>query len=480
MVMYNVSTTKHHKTPKEDSVMSIAHKFTYFTKNLKASFTKKQISSNVTYTYVQDFKDIIGFRGLLDRHLDQYESLKASNSKYGVSDVADFMVDAVFQGYTRFYHMEALRKDEAYKSIHGGDAPSEKVCRDTLALLPDESSDVFREINRELLAMQAKAQGVREIAADFDDSVITVFGNQERSNTGYNPKYHGRPSYKEKVGVISGTKEIMDLTLEEGSHHSNFEFLDFFKRFESSLPKEWILKRVRADRGFYDDDNFTYFEDQGYEYIVKAKMTSNMRKVINWVCEHPEDYLWEQADERISEHAVFHTTDIRLPMPGWARARRIVIVRKTLPSKTKEGQLVFDECCYEYQAIITNIDYLTTAEIFDDYNQRCTVETSIDEIKSGFAFSENSQIDYKCNELFLLIKMIACNLHNWFKQAILPEEERHHRISTLRRTIYKTCGMITGKGWYRHVVYQTNTAFQRIIEYIHSALSQFRDQYGTG
>ena len=460
--------------------MSITQKAATFTNNLKASFTKKQISTNVTYTYVQDFKDTIGFRQLLEKHLEQYEALKASNSKYSVSDAVDFMTDAVFQGYSRFYHMEKLRKDEAYRSIHGGDAPSEKVCRHTLALLPDDAADTFRAINKELLAMQAKTEEIREVAADFDDSVITVFGNQERSSIGYNPKYHGRPSYKEKVGVISGTKELVDLTLEEGSHHSNHEFLDFFKRFESSLPKEWLLKRVRADRGFYDDDNFTYFENRGYEYIVKAKMTSNMHKVVKWVCEHPDDYLWEQADERISEHAVFHTTDIHLPMPGWARSRRIVIVRKTLPSKTEDGQFIFDECRYEYQAIITNIDYLTTAEIFNDYNQRCTVETSIDEIKSGFAFSENSQIDYKCNELYLLIKMIACNLHNWFKQAILQEGERHHRINTLRRTIYKTCGMITGKGWYRHVVYQADLAFQRIIEHIQLALSRFRIQYGTG
>lgn len=460
--------------------MSITQKNAFFTNNLKAKFTNKQISNNVTYTYVQDFKDIIGFRQLLEKHLESYEALKAPNSKYGIADAVDFMTDAVFQGYSRFYHMEKLRKDEAYRSIHGGDAPSEKVCRNTLALLPDNATDTLRAINKELLSMQAKTEGVREVAADFDDSVITVFGNQERSNIGYNPKYHGRPSYKEKVGIISGTKELVDLTLEEGAHHSNYEFLDFFKRFESSLPKEWILKRVRADRGFFDDDNFTYFEDQGYEYIVKAKMTSNMQKVVKWVCEHPDDYKWEQADERTSERAVFHTTDIRLPMPGWARSRRIVIVRKTLPSKTEDGQLVFDECRYEYQAIVTNIDYLTTAEIFNDYNQRCTVETSIDEIKSGFAFSENSQVDYKCNELYMLIKMIACNLHNWFKQAILPERERHHRISTLRRTIYRTCGMITGRGWYRHIVYQADATFQQVIEYIQSALSRFRIQYGTG
>ena len=460
--------------------MSIAQTADKFTNNLRAVFTDKQISPNVTYTYVQNFKDTIGFRPLLEQYLQQYDSLKASNSTYSIADALDFMVDAVFLGYSRFLHMESLRTDQAYISIRGAAAPSEKVCRDTLALLPGNAADALRTINQDLLSLKAKSEGTKEIAADFDDSVITVFGSQEHSDIGYNPKYHGRPSYKEKVGIISGTKELVDLTLEEGSHHSNHDFLDFFKRFESSLPKEWILKRVRCDRGFFDDDNFTYFEDQGYEYIIKAKMTKNMKKVVDWVCEHPQDYKWEQADNRNKERAVFHTTDIFLPMPGWERARRIVIVRKTLPERTGDGQLVFDECRYEYQAIVTNIDYMTTAEIFNDYNQRCTVETSIDEVKSGFAFSENSQIDYKCNELFLLVKMIACNLQNWFKQAILPEEERCHRITTLRRTIYRTCGVIVGKGWYRHIVFQRDTAFQRIIEHIQKALRQFRLQFGTG
>ena len=98
-------------------MVRIKQKVATFTNNIKASFTNKQISSNVTYTYVQDFKDIIGFRQLLEQHLEKYEVLKASNSKYSISDAVDFMTDAVFQGYSRFYHMERLRKDEAYINI---------------------------------------------------------------------------------------------------------------------------------------------------------------------------------------------------------------------------------------------------------------------------------------------------------------------------------------------------------------------------
>ncbi len=160
------------------------------------------------------------------------------------------------------------------------------------------------------------------------------------------------------------------------------------------------------------------------------------------------------------------------------RSKRFVTVRKTLSEKTKGGQLVFDECRYEYHVIVTNIDYCSTAEIFQNCNQCCTVETSIDEIKSCFAFDENSRPSYKCNELYLLIRMVACNLQNWSKQTILPEAERCQRITTLRRTVYHTCGMITGKGWYRHVLYQKNAGFQSIVEYMQKALCQFQIQFG--
>lgn len=133
--------------------MSIAQTADKFTNNLRAVFTDKQISTNMTYSYVQNFKDTISLRPLLEQHLQQYDSLKAQNSTYSIDDAVNFMVDAVFQGYSRFYHMEGLRKDQAYLSICSGAAPSEKVYRDTLALLPQGAADALRGINSELLAM---------------------------------------------------------------------------------------------------------------------------------------------------------------------------------------------------------------------------------------------------------------------------------------------------------------------------------------
>jgi len=440
--------------------------------NLKTLFTETPVSNNVTLTYLEDFKKSIGFKTLLRNHLDEFTPIKGANTTHKVIDIIDFMIDAVISGYTRFNHMEQLRQDEAYTLIKNHSAPSEKVCRDLLKALPEDACDKFRALNKSLLEIQANTQEPREIMMDFDDTVVSIFGNQEKAKVGYNPKYHGRPSYKEKVGIISGSKELIDLTIEEGSHHSNHCFLDFFKKCEKALPKKWILKRIRADRGFFDQDNFEYFEEQQYEYIIKAKMQNGVKRIVDYVVSHTTDYHWQKIDK------TFSATDIFVPLPAWNKARRFVIVKKTLPAITESGQLIIDidECRYEYQAIVTNVDYLTPAEIFEDYNQRCTVETSIDELKTGFAFSQNSQINYQCNELFMLIKMIAYNLHNWFKNCILPEELRHHRITTLRRILYHIPGIIAGNGWYRHIKLQKNHKLEMIFIYIQNALFKFRKQ----
>jgi hypothetical protein len=80
----------------------------------------------------------------------------------------------------------------------------------------------------------------------------------------------------------------------------------------------------------------------------------------------------------------------------------------------------------------------------------------------------------------MLIKMIAYNLHNWFKNQILPEELRHHRIGTLRRILCNSAGMITGTGWYQHVTVQSNKWLEKIIPSIQQALYHFRLQMEVG
>ncbi len=434
--------------------------------NIKATFDNETVTNNANFSYVEAFKEIIKLRSMIKETINHQ---KGSNSTYTTIDIIDFMIDSIILGYSRFSHMDDLRNDAGYQKIKDSKIPSEKVYRDLLKALPDEAKDEFRRLNKKLLSLQAQYEQSREVMLDFDDTVCTVFGNQEGSACGYNPRYKGRAAFKEKLGIVSGTDEILDLTLEAGTHHSNYNFLDFLESCIGTLPESWYLKRIRADRGFFDQKNFEYCEDNGIEYIIKAKMQKGVQKIISYVNEHPDQYSWTVIDK------TFSVTEITVPLKAWSKARRFVLIKKSLP-KTNKGQMVFDEFTYEYQAIVTNVDYLTAEEVFHDYNQRCNIENKIDELKQGFYFDENSQINHKCNELFLLIKMIAYNLHNWFKRSFLPDDLQHHEITTIRRIFYKVAGNIVGNGWYRHIRFGPNKLLERIIPLIRNRLSDFRKQ----
>jgi hypothetical protein len=212
-------------------------------KILPAKFDNHSVSTNASFSYVEAFKKLIGFETMTNETI---KFRKSAFSRFGAIEILDYMINASIQGYQRFLHFDDLRNDSGYTKIKGTSAPSEKVCRDLLLNLPVETVSELRDLNRKLLAKQAKVTGVREVCINIDDTVVTVFGDQEGSDIDYNPRYKGRPSFKEKIGIIGGTKEVLDITLESGSNNIKNGFIDFFNSCVSMLPSDWIVKRVRS------------------------------------------------------------------------------------------------------------------------------------------------------------------------------------------------------------------------------------------
>ena len=234
--------------------MSLAHKRSQRNHSatiLPARFDNATVSNKASLAYLEAFKQKIGFRELLESGISYS---KRHNSQFDTANIIDFMVDASVQGLSRFDHMEDLRHDNAYLKLKG-QAPSEKVCRDLLRDLPEGAASEIRCINKRLLEKKAKSEGPRFVDLNIDDTVCTVFGDQEGSGVGYNPTKHGRASFKEKVGILGLTNEVINLTLENGKHHTNYQLETFIRKCRILLPAEWTLKRVRIDSGGFDIDN---------------------------------------------------------------------------------------------------------------------------------------------------------------------------------------------------------------------------------
>jgi len=447
--------------------MSLAHKRpqrNHSAAILPAKFDNSTVTYRASLAYLDAFKQKIGFHEMLESGISY---TKRHNSRFGTVNVIDFMVDASVQGLSRFDHMEDLRHDNAYLKLKG-QAPSEKVCRDLLRDLPESAASEIRLINKRLLEKKAKSEGPRSVALNIDDTVCTVFGDQEGSGVGYNPTKHGRASFKEKVGILGLTNEVINLTLENGKHHTNYELEAFIRKCRILLPAEWTLKKVRIDSGGFDIDNLEYLDEQNLEFTIKCKKYKSLQLLIDSVNHKDHLYPWTDIDE------TFSVNECHYRLPNWKKCYRFVLIRKTAPpDDKKQQQMDVDAVKYCYQLIVTNIETMTVTEIFHDYNQRCDIENKIDELKEGFAFDQNSQRNLKCNQLFLLIKMLAYNLHNWFKQAILPESWRSFEIKTVRRKFYHLAANICGHGRYRHLRYANDRTIEWLIRAVIDKLHQF-------
>lgn len=134
--------------------------------------------------------------------------------------------------------MNQLKVDPGYQKIKGVERiPDERTLRYLISNLRIGDIEKLKKVNQAVIRLKAKMDGPREIWLDIDDTVITVFGAQQGSEVGYNPRYHGRRSYKAKVAFVSGSCELLNAGLYGGKTASNGGFLEFFQ--ETLCPEMW-------------------------------------------------------------------------------------------------------------------------------------------------------------------------------------------------------------------------------------------------
>lgn len=256
--------------------------------------------------------------------------------------------------------------------------------------------------------------------------------------------------------------------MENGKHHTNYELEAFIRKCRLLLPEQWNLTRIQIDCGGFDIDNLTYLAEKGLEFVIKCKKYAGLWTIIQTVNSKPHLYPCTAIDE------MFLVNEIQAKLPKWTKSHRFVLVRKPALVKYNKQIRITNIDPYEYQVIVTNIEDLTAEEIFHEYNQRCDTENKIDELKDGFAFDQNSQRNKKCNELFLLQKMMAYNIHNWFKSAILPESWDHYEIRTIRRKFYHLAANVCGQGRSQHVRYAGDQVIANLITAVIDRLRRFQ------
>jgi hypothetical protein len=253
---------------------------------------------------------------------------------------------------------------------------------------------------------------------------MTRYGEQEGAKKGYNPAKRGRCSHHPLIAFIDDVKLFANMWLRSGDTSSANNFLSFLEDTLSEL-KNKTVSLIRLDSGFFQSKILDYLEQKTMSYIIAAKFTHPIQRVIK------ESASWIVLDTGIEICEQAYQSD------SWQVPRRLVIVRQKIKDRPnapgKQLRIFLEEEVfknYRYSAYVTNMNF-ALAEIWRLYRNRTNAENRIKVLKYNFGFDSFNLKDFYKTEAALTFVMIACNLMELFKTFVL-QEKTQKTLSTLR------------------------------------------------
>jgi len=157
---------------------------------------------------------------------------------------------------------------------------------------------------------------------DLDSTVIGVYGSQEGTLIGFNPKNKGQKSYHPLRREVAETRECLHSWFRTGSAYTGNGAPEFIRECFSTRTKRVWKVFVRADSGFFNGEFIDVFSVQMSEYLIKVKMR-NLTKL-----------LMQQKWQKVKGKKGIESTEFEYKCEGWKRVRRFVAIRKLVESST--------------------------------------------------------------------------------------------------------------------------------------------------
>lgn len=384
------------------------------------SYTNKEITPWGGMVFLKQMLEKMGFRELIEQNPDLPE--RGSNRGYKRSTIIEGFIASIWCGANRFLHTEVTRHDTALGKIFGWkNTPGQDVYKRFFSKFTQAKNHRVSEYFYSWIFDNFKFDN---FTLDIDSSVMTRYGVQEGAKKGYNPAKKGRPSHHPLIAFIADVKLVANMWLRSGDTSSANNFLSFLEDTLSKL-KNKTVSLIRLDSGFFQSDILDYLEEKTMEYIVAAKFTHPVQRIIdastNWILLDTGIEICEQMYKSNS----------------WKKPRRMVIVRQRIKDRPKapgkQLSLFLEEEIhrnYRYSAYTTNMK-LAPAEVWRTYRGRGDAENRIKELKYDFGFDSFNLQDFYATEAALTFAMIAYNLMSLFRTFLL-QEKTQKTLSTLR------------------------------------------------
>ncbi len=371
---------------------------------------------------------------------DNISIQKAPWATYTIGAELEALLVGYALGIPRIEHMDIIEQDPLLCSQLGLEKlPQKSTFYRVLERFSSNSHvDELFTVNASLLA--GIVDKAKPAILDLDTTVETVHGKQDGTTCGYNPRYRGRNSYQPLLAFDGNSKAVVNAELRNGYSPKASDSVSFYEKSKQALPDNVQLGYVRADRGFGSDEFLTALEDDQVGYTVKLRMNSSLKERLAL------GVLWQRI--YFDGHRAIEIGSVSYQAKSWDSHRRIVLIRTT--DYADNGQMrLFD--LWNYQAIATNLDW-EPEDIWRFYNQRCTSENYIKELKEGVHIDNISKNDFLANAADLWLKCMAYNCLLAMKYS-LSIRESSYTLNRFRRMLIQIPAILTrhARRWILHL-----------------------------
>jgi hypothetical protein len=324
-------------------------------------------------------------------------------------------------GYEDTNDAERLSVDPTMRFVVGGRASEHNAAStsqmsrfETEVLTQPENLAALTNLSGKWIDRLRERRPMRELILDMDSSVSETHGQQEGS--AYNG--HFDCTCYHPLFCFNQFGDVEQSMLREGNVHSAKDWRDVLAPVVARYRGLEVPFYFRADAGFANPEVYEFLEAEGYGYAIRLPANDVLHREIEPLLTRPVG--------RPSNAPVVWYADFLYQAQSWNRARRVVA-----KVEWHKGEL-FPRVGF----IVTNLGR-PAKRVVRFYNQRGTAEQWIKEGKNAVKWTRLSCHDFVDNQVRLHLFVLAYNMGNFLRQAVLPRAVRHWSLTTLREKLIK-------------------------------------------
>jgi Transposase DDE domain group 1 len=393
------------------------------------------------------FAEFLEVSGLFARWTEGCPMAYSSPNAPPVRDVLGTWLLSILDGQRRYAHVTGLRGDAVAPQILGMNkiVSDESLRRGLAHLAPSVGKRCSEEERARREAQLAKStawmdealcESTREALRtawilDCDTTIKPLYGRQDGAEISYNPRKPGRPSHVIHSYWIGNMRLVLDAEVQPGKAHAAKHSMPRLSTLLQTLPAQERPRLVRGDCAFGNEGVIAEMERLDQAYLFKLRQSAGVKRLI--------ERQWSREDWQNAGQG-FEAVEAQLKLCGWSRARRVVVLRRSVKGdllgeaqpagrgaqrQQHQHSLQFADPrqpvkIWEYAVLISNTDYELEA-IGQLYRDRADCENGFDELKNQWAWGGYTTRDMERCNLSARAVALVYNWWSWYVRLAHPK-----------------------------------------------------------